>query len=436
VPADLPAQAAEEPGVPRSSSFVWGLTDQALSSATTLLFTLIAARSLGPSGLGTVTLGFAAYLSVLGVHRSLVIDPLLTRLESSTRTPREALRGAISITASGALILALLGVALGLTTSGVLALGILAFAPWIAPALIHALIRAWLYREGRGRIATISSAAWLLAMLAAAGAGLHADERQMAAAWGIGACAALAVVAANTAGVGLTAPRPAVAWFLGEALRAGIWRSASGIIFSVAIYVRVAVMSSILGPAAVGGYRAIETAFAPTSLIGPALGNPGLPMMRKLVERRSPHSWALALKISALSAGLAIVYIVPVVLGRNLVITIFGSGFRGYESLILPIAVGAIVGALGTGFTLLLIAARKMKETALIVLLNAGLTLGLALPLAALSGLEAAAWGVAIAAAPPLLVIIVIARRVVGGWAEPVLRLGTVAPASGGHTGG
>ena len=123
-------------------------------------------------------------------------------------------------------------------------------------------------------------------------------------------------------------------------------------------------MSSILGPAAVGGYRAIETAFAPTSLIGPALGNPGLPMMRTLVERRSHNSWALALKISLLSAALAIAYIVPVVFGRNLVIRIFGTGFKGYESLILPIAIGAIVGALGTGFTLLLIAARKMRETA------------------------------------------------------------------------
>ena len=434
--ADGHATAADELGVPRSSSFAWGLTDQALSSATTLLFTLIAARSLGPSGLGTVTLGFAAYLSVLGVHRALVIDPLLTRLEPQARTPRDALRGAISITAFGALFLALFGVVLGLAMSGSLALGILAFAPWLAPALVQQLIRAWLYREGKGRIATLSSGAWLLAMLAAAGAGLHSDEKQMVAAWGIGACAALAVAAVKTVGAGLSGPRAAVAWFLAEALGLGIWRSASGIIYSVAIYARVAVMSSILGPSAIGGYRAIETAFAPTSLIGPALGNPGLPMMRKLVERRSHHSWALTLKISFLSAALAVAYIVPVVLGRNLVIRIFGSGFKGYESLILPIAVGAIVGALGTGFSLLLIAARKMREMALIVLLNAGLTLGLALPLAAYSGLEAAAWGVTIAAVPPLLVIVVVARRIVRGWAEPALRLGTVASASGGQSGG
>jgi uncharacterized membrane protein (UPF0136 family) len=82
-----------------------------------------------------------------------------------------------------------------------------------------------------------------------------------------------------------------------------------------------------------------------------------------------------------------------------------------------------------------MIAARKMREVALIVLLNASLTLGLALPLAAYSGLEAAAWGVTIAAVPPLLAIVVVARRVVRGWAEPALRLGAVAPASGGHSG-
>ena len=203
-----------------------------------------------------MTLGFAAYLSVLGVHRSLVIDPLLTRLESPTRTPREALRGAISITASGGLLTSRCSAPRSaLAASGSLALGILAFAPWIAPALVQALIRAWLYREGRGRIATISSGAWLLAMLAAAGAGLHSDEKQMVAAWGIGACAALAVVAANTVGVGLTAPRPPVEWFLGEALGVGIWRSASGIIFSVAIYVRVA--RDVVDPRA-GGRRRLS----------------------------------------------------------------------------------------------------------------------------------------------------------------------------------
>jgi O-antigen/teichoic acid export membrane protein len=381
-----------------------------------------------------VTLGFAAFLSALGVHRALLIDPLLTRVESATRSPADALRSALSTTVAGSVVLALLGVALGLAASGSLTRGILAFAPWITPALAHALLRAWLYRGGRGRIATIASGVWLLTMLAAAAAGLRSNEKEIAAAWGLGACSALAVAAANTDGFGFAAPRAARTWFLGEALGVGIWRSASGVIFSIVIYARVALMSSILGPAAVGGYRAIETAFAPTSLIGPALGNPGLPMMRKLVEQRSAHLWSMALKISMLSTGLAVAYIVPVVFGRNLVILAFGTGFKGYESLILPIAVGAIIGALGTGFSILLLAVRKMRETALIVLLNAALSLGFALPLAAFFGLEAAAWGIAVAGVPPLIIIVVIARRIVRTSMNSAVRRGAVASVSTGQS--
>ena len=96
-----------------------------------------------------------------------------------------------------------------------------------------------------------------------------------------------------------------------------MWPAVSGIAFSVATYVRVAVMSSLLGPAAVGGYRAIETAFAPTSLVGPALVNPGLPMMRERFERRRVAAWSLARKISMLSTLLVVAYIVPVTLGRT-----------------------------------------------------------------------------------------------------------------------
>ena len=96
-------------------------------------------------------------------------------------------------------------------------------------------------------------------------------------------------------------------------------------------------------------------------------------------------------------------------------IVVFGSDFREYESLILPIALGAVVGGLGTGFSILLLAARKMTATAVIVTVNATLTLALALPAAALFGLQAAAWGIALGAVPPLGLAVGVARRVALG---------------------
>lgn len=392
------------------SLFAWGLIDQALSSATTFLLTLIAARSLGPAGLGTIALGYASFLVVLGIHRTLLVDPLLTRVATTTRSTGEAFRAATSTTATVGALASLVALAVGLVGTGAVARGMFVFSPWFVPALLQVLLRSWLYREGRGAVATLSSGAWLLTMAAAVAVGLRSTDWQISAAWGLGACVAVAVASAGT-GIGLASPRAAGAWFNYEAFRVSGWRTTSSIVFSAATYARVSGMSAILGPAAIGGYRSVESIFAPTSLFGPALANPGTPMMQVAVERGGAPAWTLALKISALSTGLVLAYIVPITLARDLVLRLFGTSFSEYESLILPIAVGALIGGMGTGFTILLVAARRMNELGLVVLVNSALTLALTLPLAALFGLEAAAWGIVLGALPPLLIIAVIARR-------------------------
>jgi O-antigen/teichoic acid export membrane protein len=393
--------------------FAWGLFDQALSSATTFSLTLIAARQVGATGLGTLTLGFTAYLTILGAQRSLLIDPLITRLASPERSARDAFRSALAMTFGGAALFSALGVAAGLADGDSFARGVLIFAPWLPAALGQALLSGWLYREGKGRVAALSMASWFTTMLAAIAAGLDSSEWELAAAWGLGASAAFGVAAVHTSGIGLARPRAAITWFAHEALGIGIWRTASGILFNVALYVRVALMSAILGPAAVGGYRAIETAFAPTTLLGPALANPGIPVLRRAVERRPADLWPLALRLSATSTALVLAYILPVAAGRDLVLSVFGPQFGRYESLILPVSVGAIVIGLGTGFSVLLLASRRTSSTALIMLVHAFLTVALTTPLALAAGLDGAAWGIAIATVPPFLLVVVLARRVV-----------------------
>lgn len=412
---------------PRGSTprlFAWGLIDQCFSSATTLGFTIVAARTLGPSGLGTVSIGLAAIFVALGFERALVIDPLRARISTSPRSAREALSGALGVTVVGGLLLSLLALVVGLTTSGAAGRGILVFAPWIAPVLAQSLLRAWLYREGRGRTAATSTVVWLASMLAVAAAGLRSTEWQITAAWGIGACLSLVVAALGTDDLGLVRLREAASWFRHEAAGLGSWLAGSSILFSAATYVRVAGISSILGTAAVGGYRAIETAFAPVSLIGPALSNPGLPTMRDAVERRASDAWRLAVRLSLLSFGLVLCYVVVVVLAKNLVFRIFGEEFRQYQDLILPIASGQLVGSLGAGFSILLLAERRMRDTATLYVVHAGLILCLALPLAALSGLTAAAWGIAFAELPPLILVIFLSHRALkpsGPEPDPVL---------------
>ena len=357
-------------------------------------------------------MGYAAFLIVLGLERSLIVNPLLARVSASSTTPEQALRAALSMTLAMGCVAVFVAISVGLLTTGPLARGLLVFAPWMVPALLQALLRAWLYREKRGRTAAVSNAVWLVVLIGAVAAGLRESDAAVVAAWGLGGCAALVVVVAGTRNVGLVRPRAAAAWFVGEAAAVGGWLAGSSIVYSAAAYARVAGISSILGTAALGGLRAVETAFAPVSLVGPALMNPGLPMMRDVVERRPSDAWNLALKLSGLSFGLVGAYVVAVTLGQDLVFLVFGETFRAYQSLIIPVALGQVVLGASAGFTILLIAARRMREIALVVLVQSSLTLVLGLSLALATGLEGAAWGFAVAEVPSLAVLIALARRV------------------------
>ena len=406
------AEDAADRDASHRSGFVWSLVDQGFSSATSFLFMAVAARALGPAGLGTVALGYAAFLIVLGLERSLIVNPLLARVSASSTTPVQALRAALSTTLAIGSVAVFTVLTVALLTTGPLAEGLLVFAPWMVPALLHALLRAWLYREERGRTAAVSNAVWLVVLIGAAAAGLRESDAAVVAAWGIGGCAALVVVASGTRSVGLARPRGAAAWFVGEAAAVGSWLAGSSIAYSAAAYARVAGISSILGTAALGGFRAVETAFAPVSLVGPALMNPGLPMMRDIVERRPSDAWNLALKISGLSFGLVGAYVAVVTLGQDLVFLVFGERFRAYQSLIVPVALGQVVLGAGTGFTILLMAARRMRDIGLVVLTQSSLVLVLGLSLALAAGLEGAAWGFAAAEVPSLAVLVALARRV------------------------
>src|SRR3954447_26452611 len=67
--------------------FGYGLLAQTFSAATNFGLTVIAGHVLGASGLGTVLIGFAAYVLLLGFVRALLTEPLIT--SSAGRDPAE-----------------------------------------------------------------------------------------------------------------------------------------------------------------------------------------------------------------------------------------------------------------------------------------------------------------------------------------------------------
>jgi O-antigen/teichoic acid export membrane protein len=56
---------------------LWGVIDQGCSSAVNFGLTVVAARLLGPEGVGAVCIGFTVYLVALGLLSALVGDPLV-----------------------------------------------------------------------------------------------------------------------------------------------------------------------------------------------------------------------------------------------------------------------------------------------------------------------------------------------------------------------
>src|SRR2546421_621507 len=68
----------------------WGFIDQGFSSVSNLGLTLLAARLLGPRGLGIVAIGFALYLVALGFQQTLISQPLV--ISTSTFAPSERSR--------------------------------------------------------------------------------------------------------------------------------------------------------------------------------------------------------------------------------------------------------------------------------------------------------------------------------------------------------
>src|SRR5438132_14378480 len=88
----------------------WGLVDQGFSSATNFGLSVLAGRLLGPGGLGTVFIGFAAYLLILEFQHSLLQDPLaITAPAAEDVSPvRSALTIAFAYQVAATIVMAIL----------------------------------------------------------------------------------------------------------------------------------------------------------------------------------------------------------------------------------------------------------------------------------------------------------------------------------------
>jgi O-antigen/teichoic acid export membrane protein len=189
-------------------------------------------------------------------------------------------------------------------------------------------------------------------------------------------------------------PRRGLTWWRTEAWPLGRWLGAEATLYSLSSQAAVFVLAALLGPKALGGLRAVQTIFAPSSLLLPAISLPFLPVLSRLYGTEPGRARLLATKLSAGMFAVTMAYLGALAVGGGHILAkVFGGDFSAFSYLILPVGLQQALAAVGSGFTLLLKASQRGKA----FLLAGGSVpiLGLIIVSGAAwaAGLRGAAWG-------------------------------------------
>jgi O-antigen/teichoic acid export membrane protein len=379
----------------------WGFIDQGFSSVSNFGLTILAARLLGPRGLGIVAIGFALYLVALGFQQTLISQPLV--ISTSTLAPSErswATGCSVTATIVLALTVALVLTGFGWMVGGAVGKGLVIIAPWIVPALLQDHWRAILFREGRGPAAASNDAVWIIGMVLflplawSVGTGWA-----VVGCWGFGAALAAALGLAQVRAPWVD-PASAWRWWRNDAWPMGRWLAGEGAIYMIGGQAILFAMVALVGTAAIGGYRAAMTIFGPLTLLRPAVALPGLPAMTRAVSSSTRKARLLAAKLSGGLVVVTMLYLLSLDTHRTqFLVFVFGASFARYGGLIVPIGVEQIFDAITIGFSLLLKARRRGGGILWSQAVGQTSTLVLASGLALRYGITGAAWGMAAAGA-------------------------------------
>ena len=376
----------------------WGFVDQGLSSITNFGLSLLAGRLLGPSGLGRVFLAFSIYVIVLILQRSLVTEALVA-ITSALDGEQRARTAALGLTLSllGGVAATIIVLILGWLVPGTAGTALLLVAPWLLGALIQDYWRILMFRDRRASAAAVNDGAWLLVMTAALPlAWAVKTDWAVISVWGLGACGGAALGFYQTR-LSPSSIRAAWGWWSSEAWPFSRWNAGAAIIGNVGSNTEAFVVAGILDARALGGLRAVQSIFAPLSLIAPAIGLPGLPAIARANSVAFRSARKMAVRFSAIALAAALVFFVALFMGGwRLLPFLFGPRFRQFRDLIPALATGQAFAAAGVGFLLLIKAQRRGRYLLFFRLGLMVLDIGAVAWGAAEFGLIGAAWGAAL----------------------------------------
>jgi len=374
---------------------LWGVADQGASSFTNFGLSVLAGRLLGSAGLGVVFLGFSMYLLALSAVRGLIMEPFVVATSAMNEKEQEAATRACTVLVAGVgLAISLLMVLLSFVIGDPLGRSLLIFAPWTGVAIVQDHWRSVLFRDQRGRAAAINDTVWAVGMVAMLPlAFTFRNDWVIAATWGAGAAAG-ALLGVWQVKLKPSRPLRAIAWWRRELSYLGSWLAIQNVVFSAGAQLTVVLLAAELGARDLGGIRAVDVVFAPMTLVGEAFSFPGVPIIARALARSLAEARRWAWRLSAGATVLVGAYLAVVTPFSRLVLRhLFGPEFGIYTAIVIPVALGQLLRASSTGYSILLKADRRVHA----LTVGRGITTGLALVagpvLAARYGLVPAVWG-------------------------------------------
>jgi O-antigen/teichoic acid export membrane protein len=370
------------------------LVDQAVSSGTNFALALLAARLVGPEGLGAVTVGVAIAYAGIAFERALVGEPLLVLARTNGS------RGALETAVVAGLLLGIIEVGVGAWLGGEVGLVISVVGLFGPVLLFQDAGRYQAIALGSHTQALASDLTWFVTqtglLLFFLLSGLRSPVLVVAS-WGLGASAGALVL--------LSAPLErmtsvVIRQWLRHSAKLGGWMSAQTVVGQVGSQVTLIAVGSVTGLAGLGILRAVQAVTGPLSVLFLGLTLVALPAFADAATSAGPEGlrrqvlrWALACGFLSLTYGLIVVALrTPILTG------LFGNSFQMAVPLALPAAVALLGLGLGAapGWGIRALSAGWAVFTTQVIGTAAGIPL--IVLMATASGAEGAAWGVAVQA--------------------------------------
>lgn len=357
-------------------------------------------------------MGFALYLVSLGLQRALITDPLVARSGMVPKNPDlvgKAFTCVLVFASAMSGCLLIIGTAI---REPDLQRSLITFAAWLIPLLVQDFWRVILFMRRQPGAAALNDTLWLIGIgIASPLLFFVSGVSGVITVWAAGGAAGAALGFWQTR----VMPRhlkKAFSWWRVEAWPLGRWLLFESFSYTAGGQGVVFILYMYLGANDIGGLRAVQAAFAPLTLLIPAIALPGLPAISRAYAQSRSEALKLVRIMGLLAFGGTAIYTMTLWgLHGSVLAGLFGNDFVGFAPLILPIAAAQLAQAGTVAYPLLL----KVENRGKVLLV--GRTIG-TLVLITVSwflvsryGILGGAWGMSIGAAIGAIAVAVGANR-------------------------